>query len=80
MKDELPEKFDTARGMLRCSVMDTGDRHVVFVVDPGDLDLAMNGRIAGMIVPAEVDQQHLDQVLGEIRDLGGVRFIVLPRS
>ena len=80
MLTELPENFKTARGLLRYSVMDTGDRYVTFEVDPEDFDLAMAGRLTGMIVPADVDQRHLDQVLGEIRDLGGVRFVVTPRS
>ncbi len=76
---KLPDKFDTARGLLRYNIMDTGDRYVAFAIDPHDFDLAMNGRIVGMIVPADVSEQHLDQVLGEIRDLGGVRFVVLPQ-
>ena len=80
MMDELPDKFDTARGLLRYSTMDTGARYVQFAIDPDDFDLAMNGRIVGMIVPADVSEQHLDQVLGEIRDSGGVRFVILPRS
>ena len=80
MMNELPDKFDTARGLLRYSTMDTGDRYVAFATDPDDSDLAMNGRIVGMIVPADVSEQHLDQVLGEIRDSGGVRFVILPRS
>ena len=80
MLTELPENFKTARGLLRYSVMDTGDRYVTFEVDPEDFDLAMAGRLTGMIVPTDVDQQHLDQVLGEIRDLGGVRFVITPRS
>ena len=80
MMTELPENFDTARGLLRYSVMDTGDRYVTFEVDPEDIDLAMAGRLTGMIVPADVGKAHLDQVLGEIRDLGGVRFVVTPRS
>ncbi len=80
MMDELPDKFDTARGLLRYSTTDTGARYVQFAIDPDDFDLAMNGRIGGMIVPADVSGQHLDQVLGEIRDSGGVRFVILPRS
>ncbi len=80
MMYKLPDKFDAARGLLRASTMDTGDRYVEFAIDPDDFDLAMNGRIVGMIVPADVSGRHLDQVLGEIRDLGGVRFVVLPRS
>ena len=80
MMNELPDKFDTARGLLRYNTMDTGARYVEFVIDPDDFDLAMNGRIGGMIVPADVSEQHLDQVLGEIRDSGGVRFVILPRS
>ena len=80
MMNELPDKFKTARGGLRYSTMDTGDRYVVFTIDDDDWDLAQNGEIAGMIIPADVGQQHLDQVLGEIRDAGGVRFVVIPRS
>ena len=53
---------------------------MTFEVDPEDFDLAMAGRLTGMIVPANVSQRHLDQVLGEIRELGGVRFVVTPRS
>ena len=62
------------------STKDTGDRYVTFEVDPEDFDTAMAGRVAGMIVPTDVSQRHLDQVLGEIRDLGGVRFVITPRS
>ncbi len=80
MMNELPDKFDTARGLLRYSTMDTGDQYVEFAIDPDDFDLAMNGRIGGMIVRADVSASRLDQVLGEIRDSGGVRFVVLPRS
>ena len=80
MLTELPEEFETARGYVRYSTMDTGDRYVTFEVDPEDYDLAMAGRLTGMIVPAEVSAHHLDQVLGEIRDLGGVRFVITPRS
>ncbi len=80
MMNELPDKFDTARGLLRYSTMDTGDQYVEFAIDPDDFDLAMTGRIGGMIVTADVSEQHLDQVLGEIRDSGGVRFVILPRS
>ena len=80
MLTELPEKFETARGLLRYSVMDTGDRYVTFEVDPEDIDLAMAGRLTGMIVPADVGEDHRDQVLGDIRDLGGVRFVITPRS
>ena len=80
MMHNLPDKFDTTRGLMRYSIMDTGDRYVEFAIDPDDFDLAMNGRIGGMIVPADVSKRHLDQVLGEIRDSGGVRFVVLPRS
>jgi hypothetical protein len=76
MMTELPDKFDTVRGSLRYSTMDTGDRYVTFGVDPEDFDLAMAGRI----VSADVDGDRLDQLLGEIRDLGGVRFVVTPRS
>ena len=78
--NELPDKFDTARGLLRYNTMDTGALYVEFVIDPDDFDLAMNGRIGGMIVRADVSASHLDQVLGEIRDSGGVRFVILPRS
>ena len=53
---------------------------MTFGIVPEDFDLAMAGRIAGMIVPADVDREQLDQVLGEIRDLGGVRFVITPRS
>jgi hypothetical protein len=80
MMTELPDKFDTVRGSLRYSTMDTGDRYVTFGVDPEDFDLAMAGRLAGMIVSADVDGDRLDQLLGEIRDLGGVRFVVTLRS
>ncbi len=80
MMRQLPDKFDTARGLLRYSTMDTGDRYVTFEIDEDDFDLAMSGRISGMIVPAYVGKQHLDQVLGEIRDSGGVRFVVIRRS
>ena len=80
MFTELPEKFETARGLMRYSTMSTGDRYVTFEVDPEDFDSAMAGRVTGMIVPAEVSAHHLDQVLGEIRDLGGVRFVITPRS
>ena len=78
MLHKLPDKFDTARGLLCCSTMDTGDRYVEFATDPEDFDVAMKGKIVGMIVPADVSARHLDQALGEIRDLGGVRFVVLP--
>ncbi len=78
MMSELPENFKTARGYLNYSTMDTGDRHVVFSVEPDDWETVKAGRVTGMIIPAGVDMQHLDQVLGEIRDLGGVRFIVQP--
>ena len=77
---QLPDKFDTARGLLRYSTMDTGDRYVTFEIDPDDWDVAKNGEIVGMIIPADVDVEHLDQVLGQIRDLGGLRFVVMPRS
>ena len=80
MFTELPEKFETARGLMRYSTMDTGDRYVTFEVEPEDFDKAMAGRVTGMIVPADVSAHHLDQVLGEIRDLGGVRFVITPRS
>ena len=76
----LPDKFDTARGGLGYSTMDTGDRFLVFTIEDDDWDLVKNGEIAGMIIPADVGQQHLDQVLKEIRDSGGVRFVVMPRS
>ena len=80
MMTELPDEFEIARGLLRYSTMDTGDRYVTFEVDPEDFDLAMAGRLTGMIVPADVSTRHLDQVLGEIRDSGGVRFVITPRS
>ena len=80
MMTELPEVFETARGLMRYSTMDTGDRYVTFEVDPEDFDKAMIGGLCGMIVPADVSKRHLDQVLGEIRDLGGVRFVITPRS
>ncbi len=78
MMHELPDKFDTARGLMRYSTMDTGDRYVTFEIEDEDWDVAKNGEIVGMIIPADVGKQHLDQVLGEIRDLGGVRFVILP--
>ena len=78
MMDELPKEFDTVRGWLRYSTMDTGDRYLVFAIEPEDFDRAMAGEISGMIIPADVSTRHLDQVLGEIRDLGGVRFVILP--
>jgi len=78
MMFELPENFKTARGLLAYSTMDTGDRYVTFMVEPEDWDVANEGMIAGVIIPAEVGQEHLDQVLGEIRDHGGVRFIIIP--
>ena len=80
MMDQLPEKFDTVRGSLRYSTMDTGDRYLVFAIAPEDFDRAMAGEISGMIIPADVSARHFDQVLGEIRDLGGVRFVITPRS
>ena len=80
MMTDLPDKFETARGLLRYSTMDTGDRYVTFEVEPDDFDVAMSGRVVGMIVPADVGVEHLDQVLGDIRHFGGVRFVILPRS
>ena len=80
MMRQLPDKFDTARGLLRYSTMDTGDRYVTFEIEDEDWDLVKNGEIVGMIIPADVGVVHLDQVLGQIRDLGGLRFVVLPRS
>ena len=80
MMHELPDKFDTARGSLRYSTMDTGDRYVEFAINAKDYDRVMAGEIVGMIIPADVGKAHLDQVLGEIRDLGGVRFVITPRS
>jgi hypothetical protein len=79
MLHELPKESKTARGFLRYSTMDGGARYVVFHVEPEDLETAREGAVVGMIVPAEVDQHHLDQVLGQIRELGGVRFVVVPR-
>ncbi len=76
---QLPKDYETARGLLRYSTMDGGARYIVFHVEPEDLKTAREGAVVGMIVPAEVDQHHLDQVLGQIRDLGGVRFVVVPR-
>lgn len=40
----------------------------------------MEGHITGMIIPAQVSKRHLNQVLGEIRAFGGVRFVVTPRT
>jgi hypothetical protein len=40
--------------------------------------LAMEGRVVGVIIPDDVDGQSLDQLLGEVRDAGGVRFVVVP--
>jgi len=78
MMYELPEGFDIVRGSLGYSTMDTGDRYLVFLVEPEGFDLAKVSGIFGMIIPADVDARHLDQVLGEIRDLGGVKFVVKP--
>ncbi len=80
MMNELPAKFDTARGLMRYGNMDTGDRYVTFEIEPDDFELAMAGRVIGMIVPADVDGQTLDQTLGEMRDAGGVRFVVVPKD
>ena len=80
MLTELPDKFEIARGELRYSTMDTGDRYVTFEIDPEGFDLAMAGRLAGMIVQADVDKERFDQVLADIRHSGGVRFVVTPRS
>jgi hypothetical protein len=57
--------------------MDTGARYVSFGFRLEDLK---GGQIVGLIIPAEVDKRHLDQVFGEIRDFGGVRFVVVPRE
>jgi hypothetical protein len=80
MMTELPKDFKTVRGSMRYSTMDTGDRYVSFGIWPEDWDAAQEGRIVAFIVPAGVGQRHLDQVLGEIRDDGGVRFVVMPRQ
>ena len=80
MKFELPDNFRTARGMLGCSTTDTGDHHVVFLVEPEDFEIAREGVLAGMIIPGYVGEQHLDQIIREIRDAGGIRFIIVPRS
>ena len=80
MMNEFPEEFDTVRGLLRYSTTDTGDRYLAFGIEPEDFGRAMAGRVIGMIIPAGVSTQHLDQVLGEILDLGGVRFVVVPPS
>jgi hypothetical protein len=58
--------------------MDTGDRYLVFAFEPEDFDLAKASGIVGMVIPANVDKKHLDQVLGEIHELGGVKFVVKP--
>ena len=79
MMYQLPEKFETARGHLKYNTTDTGDRYLVFLVEPEDSKLAEDGTIAGLVIPARVRQSHLDQVLGEIHDSGGIRFIVIPR-
>ena len=78
MMYELPEGFDIVRGSLGYSTMDTGDRYLVFGVEPEDFDWAKAGGIVGMIIPAGVGARYLDQVLGEIRDLGGVKFVIQP--
>jgi hypothetical protein len=75
---ELPEDLRTARGYLSYRTMDTGDRRVVFRIDQEDWDAAKDGEIVGMVIPARADKERLDQLLGELRDLG-LRFIVMPR-
>ena len=54
MMNELPDNFKTARGVMGYSLIDTGDRYLVFNVEEDDFDLTMAGRIIGMIIPAEV--------------------------
>jgi len=63
---------------LASSTMGTGDRYVIFEIERDDFELAMEGRVVGVIIPDDVDGQSLDQLLGEVRDAGGVRFVVVP--
>jgi len=74
---ELPKEFKTVRGSLAYSTTDTGDRHVVFMIEGEDMEMARAGRIAGLIIPPGVDKRHLDQVIGEIREIG-LRVIIVP--
>lgn len=76
---ELPEKFKTARGQLGTTLLDTGDQHVVFLIEQDDWDIANEGQIAGMVIPAEVARERLVYVLDEIRSWGGLRFIIIPQ-
>ncbi|MBT3551728.1 MAG: hypothetical protein HOO19_21545 [Rhodospirillaceae bacterium] len=63
---------------MASSTMGTGDRYVIFEIERDDFELAMEGRVVGVIIPDDVDGQSLDQLLGEVRDAGGVRFVVVP--
>ena len=80
MTQRLPTIRVASENAVRRPAAPTGDRYVTFEVDQDDFDKAMAGRLTGMKVPAEVSARHLDQVLAEIRDLGGVRFVITPRS
>ena len=59
--------------------MDNGDRHVVFMIEPEDWDIVREGEVSGFIIPREVHEQDLHQVLAEIRDQGGLQYVVIPK-
>ena len=81
MMFELPDEFKISPGGLNCSMMDTGAVYLVFTAEDDEAwQIGLEGHITGIIIPAQVSRRHLDQVLGEIRDLGGVRFVVTPRT
>ena len=77
---DFPKNSWTVRGGLNYGTTDTGDRYVNFTIDPDeDYQKAREGEIFGFIVPAEVDRQTLDQLLGEISRLG-VRLVMAKRE
>ena len=80
MMNELPKDFITVRGTLAYSRMDTGDRYAAFLAEDEEYEKAKGGMIVGFIISAEVSQRHLDQVFGEIRDYGGVRFVIVDQA
>jgi hypothetical protein len=75
---ELPKDSKTVGGTVSYSTTDTGDRFVSFASK--DIETARGGFVVGFVIPAGVSERQLQQVLGEIRSLGGVRFIVRPRK
>ena len=80
MWNPLPNKCESIAVSLPSSITDTGDTWVPFAFySDEDMAKAAACVIVGLIFPAAISEQHLRQVLGELRE-HNARLVIMSRE